>query len=132
MIEPTDSASSRAKRVAILRAQAARRSRGAAPSDVAEEALSICDALIRELAVAQRVSDQLRADIRAADAAWDHLFQIMPSAGLLTDRASVILNANRAASQLLNVSATHLKGRELLVFSQDRETPVCASFSSGR
>jgi PAS domain-containing protein len=122
MIERIDSASSWARRVAALRAQAGRRSRGAAPSDVAEEALSICDALIRELAGAQLLRDQLRADVRMLGAAWDHLFQVMPSGCLLTDSASVILNANRAAGHLLNVSATHLKGRELLVFSQDRET----------
>jgi PAS domain-containing protein len=122
MIEPTDSSSAWARRVATLRAHTARRSAGAALSDVAKEALSICDALIRELAGAHLVRDQLRADLRIADAAWDHLFQVMPSACVLTDSTSVILNANRAASLLLNVSAAHLKGRELLVFSQDRQT----------
>jgi PAS domain-containing protein len=121
MIESIDSTSSWARRVATLRTQARRRGQ-AESSDVAEEALSMCDALIRELAGAQLVRDRLRAEIRAADAAWDHLFEVMPSAGLLTDGASLILNANRAAGLLLNVSATHLKGRELLVFSQDRET----------
>lgn len=122
MIGPTDSASSWARRVATLRTQTARRRPGTESGDVAEEALSMCDALVRELAGAQLVRDQLRAEIRAADAAWDHLFEVMPSAGLLTDSESLILNANRAASLLLNVSATHLKGRELLVFSQDRQT----------
>src|SRR5688500_1634404 len=122
MMAPSDSASSWARRVAALRAYAARKIRGAARMDVGEEALSICDALVRELAGAQLVHDQLRAEVRAADAAWDHMFQIMPSACVLTDSTGVILNANPAASKLLNVSATHLKGRELLVFSQDRQT----------
>jgi len=122
MIDPTDAASGWAKRVAALRAQAARRSRGASPNDLTDEALSLCDALVRDLAGAQLTRDQLRGDLRAADAAWDQLFEMMPSAAVLTDSASAILNANRAASALLNVSATHLKGRELLVFSQDRAT----------
>jgi PAS domain-containing protein len=122
MIRATDSASNWARRVATLRAQAAKRNRDAASHELAEQALSICDALIVELAGAQLLCDQLRADLRLADAAWEHLFQIVPSACVLTDRASVILNSNRAASLLLNVSSTHLKGRELLVFSEDRET----------
>jgi PAS domain-containing protein len=123
MIAPADAASSWARRVAALRTQAAMRNRdGAAPNDLTETVLSACEALVRELAGAQLTRDQLRADLRVADAAWDHLFDVIPSACVLTDSAGVILRANRAASTLLNMSATHLKRRELLVFSQDRET----------
>lgn len=123
MIAPADAASNWARRVAALRTQATMRDRsGAAANDLAETALAMCDALVRELAGAQLTRDQLRADLRAADAAWDHLFDAMPCACLLTDRAGVILKANRAASALLNMSASHLKRRELLVFSHDRET----------
>lgn len=69
MIDPPDSASSWVRRVATLRTQARRR--GTEPSDVAEEALSMCDELIRELAGAQLLRDKLRAEIRAAS--WpDH------------------------------------------------------------
>jgi len=121
MIDATDAASAWARRVAALRTQAARRQRGAASSEDAEAALSMCDTLIRELAGAQLERDRLRAGLRLADAAWDELFDVVPAALLLTDRAGVILKANRAASVLLNVSARHLKGRELLVFVQDRE-----------
>jgi len=122
MIDSTDAASGWARRLASLRREAARHRRGAAPCDLAEEALSMCEALIRELAGAQLTQDGLRADLRLAEAAWAHLFDLIPSACLLTDGGSTILRANRAAGVLLNVSATHLKGRELLVFSQDRET----------
>jgi PAS domain-containing protein len=122
MIDPTDAASAWARRLATLRKEAARRSRGAAPTDLTEEALSMCEALIRELAGAQLTHDRLRADLRIAEGAWDHLFEVMPSAGILTDRAGSIVNANRAASVLLNVSAAYLKGRDLLLFSEDRET----------
>jgi PAS domain-containing protein len=122
MIDPIDSASSWARRLAAFRTQVGKRTRGPRGNDVTEEALSMCDALIRELAGAQLARDQLRADLRVADAAWDHLFHVMPSACVLTNSGGAILNANRAASRLLNVSATHLQGRELLIFSQDRET----------
>jgi PAS domain-containing protein len=122
MSDPIDTASDWAKRLATLRKEAARRSGSAARSELTQEALSMCDALVRELAGAQLTRDRLRADLRIADDAWDHLFDVMPGASLLTDAAGSILKANRAASVLLNVGATHLKGRDLLVFSQDRET----------
>jgi len=121
MIE-TDVASAWARRLASLRRESAKRRRGAGQCELAEEALSMCDALVRELGGAQLAQDGLRADLRAAEAAWGHLFDLIPSACVLTDAASSILRANRAAGVLLNVSATHLKGRELLVFSQDRDT----------
>jgi PAS domain-containing protein len=121
MIDPTVVSSGWARRLAALRREAGKRSRGAAASDVTEEALSMCEALVRELAGAQLAHDRLRADLRVAEAAWDHLFDVMPTGCLLTDESGSILKANRAAGALLNVSATHLRGRALLVFSEDRE-----------
>jgi PAS domain-containing protein len=122
MSDPSDSASSWARRLTTLRALASRRGRADQPREVAEEALSLCDALVRELAGAQLACSELRAKVLAADAAWEHLFEIMPGACVLSDGAGVILKANPAASRLLNVSAAGLNGRELLVFSQDRQT----------
>ena len=78
--------------------------------------------MVRKLAGAQLADAELRAEVRAAEEAWDHLFQVMPSACVLTDSSGLILRANHAASRLLNVSAAHLEGRELLLFSQDRQT----------
>lgn len=121
MINPTDPASSWARRVAALRAQLAKGRCGAPSTDLAEDALFMCETVIRELAGTQLTNDRLRADLRTAEAAWDHLFEMMPTACLLTDSTSAILKANRAAGLLLNVSATHLSGRDLVVFSQDRE-----------
>lgn len=66
---------------------------------------------------AQLTHDRLRADLRVAEAAWDHLFDVMPTGCLLTDESRSILKANRAAGVLLNVSAPHLRGRALLVDS---------------
>jgi PAS domain S-box-containing protein len=122
MIDRTPAASQWARRLATLRKEAVKRRSDAAPSDVTEEALELCDALIRELAGAHLLHDRLRADLRVAEAAWDPLFDVMPSACVLTDEGGTILKANRAAGAMLNVSATHLRGRALLVFSEDRET----------
>ena len=45
----------------------------------------------------------------------------MPGACLVTDGLGSILYANRAAGAFLNVSGKHLKDRQLLVFSADRQ-----------
>ncbi len=89
-------------------------------ADLIESALSTCDSLIRDLAGAKLECDRLRAAVRAADDAWDHLFEIVPGACLLADGAGWIVDANRLAGSLLNVSAKHLKGRELRIFAEDR------------
>ena len=108
------------RQLADIRAQAAKRRRIDPSSDLTESALSICDAVVRDLAGARLECDRLRAEIRAADAAWEHLFDAMPGACLLTDGAGFILSANRAVGTLLNLSAKHLKDRELVVFSEER------------
>lgn len=119
MTDPNRVISAWTRRIAALRTQAAKPH--ALTSEVTEAALSMCDELVRELAGAQLTRDHLQAELRLADAAWHELFDIMPSAAVLTDRATAIRKANGAASRLLNVSARHLQGRELLVFAQDRD-----------
>jgi PAS domain-containing protein len=107
-----------------LRAQVVknrRRSDPCALGDVAEHALMVCDTLLQELSGAGLECERLRAEARAETAAWERLFYVMPGACLLTDGASAILTANRAAGTLLNVSAKHLKDRPLLLFAADRE-----------
>lgn len=109
------------RQLAGLRARAVKRSRVAPCGDLTEDALSMCDSLLRELAGARRESDRLREDIRTSEAAWEHLFELMPGARLLTDPSGFILNANRAAGVLLNLSAKRLKNRELGLFYEDRQ-----------
>jgi PAS domain-containing protein len=111
------------RQVAHLRAQAVKRARtGAAPcGEVTDAALETCDGLLRDLAGARLECGRLHADVRRSDAAWDHLFEILPSACILTDAAGLILKANRAAGALLSLNPRRLKDRELVVFSEDRE-----------
>ena len=111
------------REVAKLRAQTSRARRSAASKDgeVAEAALETCESLLRDLAGAQLECERLQARVRAEAAAWERLFEVMPRACLLTDGAGVIVTANAAAGALLNVSARHLKDRELLVFTRDRD-----------
>ena len=111
------------REVAQLRAQARKIRRGSAPkeAEVAEAALEACDSLLRDLAGAQLECERLQAKVQTEVAVWERLFDVMPRACLLTDSAGYIVNANSAAGTLLNVSARHLKDRQLLVFTRDRD-----------
>ena len=109
------------RRIATLRKQVGKPHGSAGTGDVTEAALLMCDELVRELAGEQLTRDRLQAELHLAEAAWHELFDLMPCAAVLTDRRAVILKANRTAALLLNVSARHLEGRELLMFAQDRE-----------
>ena len=107
-----------------LRAEAMKLRRGSAqppPEDVTEQALAMCDSLLQELAGAGLECERLRAAVGSETATWEQLFDIMPVACLLTDGLGSILNANRSAGVFLNVSAKHLKDRQLLMFFTDRD-----------
>ena len=106
-----------------LRAQSSRVRRSAASKEgeVAEAALETCESLLRDLAGAQLECERLQAQVRAEAAAWERLFEVMPRASLVTDSAGIIVTANAAAGALLNVSPRHLKDRQLLVFTRDRD-----------
>ena len=83
-----------------LRAQVVKNRRRSDPSalgDVAERALMVCETLLQELAGARLECERLRAEARTETATWERLFDVMPGACLLTDGASAILTANRAA-----------------------------------
>ncbi len=98
-----------------------RRSSGAASPELIDETLDTCDGLLRDLAGQHLECERLRGAVRAETAIWEQLFDAMPGPCLLTDNAGFIRNANRAASAILNTSAKHLKNRQLIVFSEERE-----------
>jgi PAS domain S-box-containing protein len=111
------------RELAHLRMQAIklrRRSSVSPECEVMDAALAACDGLLRDLAAAQLDRQQLRARIRTEASVWKRLFDTMPSAFLLTDCSGVILDANPGASALLNVSGRHIKGRQLLVYTDNR------------
>lgn len=110
------------RQLAVLRTQAVKhRRRGAPCGDLSEEALATCEALLVDLARAHREGERLRTELLASTDAWEHLFDVMPGACLLTNSAGWILNANRTAGRLLSLAAPRLKDRQLLVFAEDRD-----------
>jgi PAS domain-containing protein len=117
----TDPVSQWARRIATLRAQATKRARVEPADDLTESTLATCESLLRDLAGAHLECERLRAEIRTSNDAWERLFDVVPMACLLTDGAGAILDANRPAAGLCNMSAKHLRDRKLLVFSEDRE-----------
>jgi PAS domain-containing protein len=108
------------RQLGTLRSQAAKQTRGGPIDTLTNEALSLCDSLIRELAGIRLDADRLRAALRDANAATDALIQSIPTACVLTDSAGFIVDANHGAGRLLNFSAKKLLDRELVVFGEDR------------
>ena len=89
--------------------------------EITDDALAACDAMMRDLTDAHLENQRLRAELRAESDAWEHLFESVPSACLLTSAEGVILKANAAAGELLNVAPKRLKERQLLLFTEDRD-----------
>ena len=89
-------------------------------AQVTEDALALCESRLQELAAGYLEQERLRSEVRAEANAWEHLFTTMPLACVLADRNGSIVDANRAAGELLNLGPKRLKGRSLLLFSQDR------------
>ena len=119
MIKIADPVRRWTRQLGDLRLHAAKNGR-AAGAELIEEALGICDALLRDFAGLHLECDKLRGELRASYAAWDHLFEAMPAACVLTDDAGAIVEANRAAGAVLNLSPRALKGRQLMVFAENR------------
>lgn len=55
---------------------------------------------------------------------YQDLFQFFPIASLITDANGVILEANRAIAQLLNISPSYLVGKPLIVFVPKSDYPL--------
>jgi PAS domain S-box-containing protein len=88
---------------------------------VVEEALASCASLLQDLAELHIERQLLLTEADTQTAAWERLFDLMPMACVVTDSHGEILNANVAAGHWLNVSAKRLRGRQLLLFIEDRE-----------
>jgi len=104
------------------RAGKARRS-GVTPDagDLVDQALALCDAIVRDLAGAGMQLDETRLKLDAQIGLWTHLFDEMPTACVETDASGVILGANPAAAVLFNTSVKHLTARLLMHFAEDRD-----------
>jgi PAS domain-containing protein len=101
--------------------------------DLTEAALAAADSLLRELAGAQLECERLRGSSRAQTVEWERLFEAMPCAWVITDRGGWIRDANGMASVLLNLTVRHLRGRQLLVHTENRNvfSDLLARLNSG-
>jgi PAS domain-containing protein len=90
-------------------------------SDLVDQSLTLCDAIVRDLAGAGLQLDESRVRLDAQIALWTHLFEEMPTACVETDASGVILGANPAAAALFNTSVKHLTARLLMHFAEDRD-----------
>src|SRR5262245_15776196 len=110
--------------ISQLRSRAAKGRRGGAAQDsidLVEQSLSLCDAVLRDLAGAGLQLDEGRTKLDTQITLWTHLFDEMPTACVETDASGVILGANPAAAVLFNTSVKHLTARLLMHFAEDRD-----------
>jgi PAS domain-containing protein len=108
----------RARRLKIRRTDGAA---AAALDALLTEALDVSDSLMQELAGAHLESQRLQREVHAEAVNRQHLFDQVPMACLATDETGLIQNANPTAAELFNVSARHLRDRQLLHFAADRD-----------
>jgi PAS domain-containing protein len=89
--------------------------------ELLNECMATCDSLLQEMATLDAECHRLRGIVSEEQQSWQHFFDVMPLACILSDAQGVILSANRAAALFLNVSATRLQGRTLPHFVIDRQ-----------
>lgn len=77
--------------------------------------------LLRDLDACQLACERLNSRLNAQASEWQSLFDKIPVASVTTDPHGMILNANRSAALLLNLSVKHLTNRLLLHFAEDRD-----------
>ena len=111
------------------------------PSPLVNKLLAELGTALRELRVAHaqlRESrarmQQLQAELHRQHDKYGQLFDEMPGACVLTTPDSTILEANKAAAQVLNVSQRFLLGKTLSVFvceERPQFLAACAHASAG-
>lgn len=96
-----------------------------------DEAAATYDVLLQDLAGAETANRNLRSRITRLESQWEHLFQRMPVACVVTDASGTIRRANERAASLLNTSVRHLQRENapLTYFVHDRQ-PFFAMLSA--
>jgi PAS domain-containing protein len=117
----------RTRDLAQLRTRAARLQRmpGAADSPLGlalEELLVLATGILQDLAGAEMECDRRLQAMRQERERAEYLLDRIPIPCVAADDGGRIIQANRAAALLLNVSTRHLVDQQLLHFSEDRES----------
>jgi PAS domain-containing protein len=88
--------------------------------DLAEDALHLVDTMRVELSALEKQRAMLQMEIGLHQHETHALLEVMPLAVVITDGQGRIMNANRAASELLGRSVPRLREELLLHFFDDR------------
>jgi PAS domain-containing protein len=114
----------RVRELARLRSRATRvlsADSGDGKTELLNEALALCEALIEDVRGADEQSDAASHRVAAAETSWDYLFERMPQACVCTDVNGVVMKANEAAGSVLNIAPSRLDARLLMHFTDSRE-----------
>lgn len=108
-------------------------SKAAEALDVADQALQLVDTLRGECAALEKRCITLEAQLGEREGNLRAFLDLLPAGVIVTDSAGMIIEANRAAAQLLGRSTPRLKQELLLHFFEDRAgfTKVIRSLSGG-
>jgi PAS domain-containing protein len=85
------------------------------------ETLTTCERLLQDLITLEGEYADLERKLKDQGDEWQFLFEQLPIPCVVTDLGGWIVQANRAAGELLHFTPRHLENRELKYFAQDRE-----------
>jgi hypothetical protein len=106
-----------------LKARLGRRVTSMAPNveQAVSETLTTCESLLRDLAASQVENTNLSSQLKDVTSEWVYLFEQMPVACIVTHADATVIQGNRSAAELLNMSPRHLENRLLTHFIEDRQ-----------
>lgn len=85
------------------------------------DTLTTCESLLQALAACQLDNADLNRHLKDLTSEWAYLFEQMPIACVATDPNGIVIQVNRSAGELVNMSPRALENRLLTHFIQDRE-----------
>ena len=124
-VNTSDSVRRWSRTIGQLRQRASKVRRGSAsPLDdfLVEDLIEACTSLLFEVAGSDHIIHELRSALRNERDVARQLFRALTIPWVCTDKTGRILDVNAAGATMLNVSIRHLVTRELLHFSDNRQS----------
>lgn len=124
-VNTSDSVRRWSRTIGHLRQRASKLRRGSAPpldEGLVEDLIEVCTNLLFEVAGSDHTIQELRSTLRNERDVARQLFQALTIPWVCTDATGRILEVNAAGATMLNVSIRHLVTRELLHFSDNRQS----------
>lgn len=96
-----------------------------------DAALEDLQVIYEQMQASLEAIEEVEAELFQRQQDYQELFQFFPIASLITNANGLILDANQAIAQLLNVPYSYLVGKPLAVFVAEKVAPVFGLISIG-